>query len=70
MSVGITVLRALEVVVRRKSKTDLVGTNSITTCSKNLKQESASVFNGAAILISSVIDVIMEELLKEITIGT
>lgn len=70
MCVGITILGALEVIVRRKSKTDLVGTDSITACSKNLEQKSASVLDRAAILISAIVDVVVKELLKKITVGT
>jgi len=70
VSIGVTVLSALEVVVRRKSKTDLVSTDSITACSEDLEEESTSVLDRATIFVSSVVDVVVKELLKKIAIGT
>ena len=69
VGIGVAVPGALEVVVRRQSQTDLVRADGISASLKNLKEESAAVLNGATILVCAGVDVVVEELLKKITVG-
>lgn len=68
MRVGIAVPGVLEIVERRKTDSHFIGANSVGNSRENLKDEAAPILDGAAILVSAVVDVVVEELLQEISI--
>lgn len=70
MLVGLTVLGVLEVVVRRQSDTDSITANGFAAFLDNLDRESDSVLNRAAIIVGSIVDIVVQELLKQVPIRT
>lgn len=68
VGIGVAVPGILEVVEWGKTNADLVGTNGVGDGVYNFKNEAASVLKGAAILVLTVVDVVVEELLQQITV--
>lgn len=70
MGIGIRVPCILEVVVWTQPNAGFVCSNHFSDRLDDFDRESAAVFNGAAIVVSPDVDIIVKELVKEIAIGS
>lgn len=68
MGVGIAVPGILEIVERGKTNADLLRANGIGNGGQDFENETAPVLESATVLISAVVDVVVEELLQKITV--
>lgn len=68
MGVGITVPSILEIVEGGKTNADLLGANGIGNGRQDFENETTPVLESAAVLISAAVDVVVEELLQQITV--
>jgi hypothetical protein len=66
--VWIAILGALEVVVWTESDADAIGANGFGTLLDNLEREAAASLDRSAVLIRSLVDVVVEELVNQISI--
>ena len=67
---GVGVARILEIVVGRKSNSHPIGTNGSSDCLNDLQDDSGSLLDCAAIFIRASVDIVVEELIEQISVGT
>jgi hypothetical protein len=60
----------LEVIERRQSDSDLICANNFCDSFNDLQGESAPLLNRASICIRANIDIVVKELVEEVTVGT
>lgn len=70
MSVGIAVAGSLEEVVRGEADADFVSSNRLDHGRDNLECEATPVLNRSTVLIGAGVDVVVQELLQQISVGS
>lgn len=68
MLVGVRVARVLEVIVGRETDADFFSTDGCSDGFDDLEGESTAVCDGAAVLICAGVDVVVEELVEEVSV--
>lgn len=68
MTVGVAVFGVLEVIVGREPDPNLLGTYSSCHCLDHLKWKPASIINATTVLIVTDVDIVMQKLVKNVTI--
>jgi hypothetical protein len=66
--VGVGIACILEIVVWRQTNSNSVGTNGGSDCFDDFQYETRSLLDASAVFVGAGIDVVVEELIEEVTI--
>jgi hypothetical protein len=70
VGVGIGIPCILEIIVGRQPDADAVGSNFGTDGLEDFEDDARSLFDAATVFVGAGINIVVEELVKEISIGT